>query len=296
MPGESNNMGWFGWSRRPPGDATAQAALDLNALSGDVSTLHALDVWHYAVCHAFGTLASAPVAPSAHVLDVASGTGRWAREMARLLPGGWVAGFDLDGQQIDRALDEGAWRGDDLLPPNCQLVQADALDRFPYADASFDYTHGRFFSAFVPVAQWPRVIGEMVRVTRPSGWVELVDATRFTAQAPAHDYLLQCLRRLYEHDGLTLEPGSMLERLLREAGLQHLTRRTVTVQAVVGREGLGTSLVADLVIGLITAGPAYVQAGIASEDKVRSAIERARRDETGAAIQIALTGAWGQRL
>ena len=290
-------MGWFGWSRRQSGDpAAAQAALDLNASPGDVSALNTLDVWHYAVCHAFGTLACAPVASSAHVLDVACGTGRWAREMARLLPGGWVAGFDLDGQQIDRALDEGAWRGDDLLPPNCQLVQADALARFPYADASFDYAHGRFFSAFVPAAQWPRVIGEMARVTRPSGWVELVDATRFTAQAPAHDYLLQCLRRLYEHDGLTLEPGSTLERLLREAGLKRLYRRTVTVQAGAGREGLGKSLVGDLVIGLVTAGPAYVQAGIASEGQVRLAIERAQRDEAGAAIQIALTAAWGQRL
>jgi ubiquinone/menaquinone biosynthesis C-methylase UbiE len=289
-------MGWFGWSRRQAGDPATQAALDLNALPADVLALSSLDVWHYAVCHAYGTLACAPVAPTAHVLDVACGTGRWAREMARLLPGGWVAGFDLDGHQIDRALDEGAWRGDDLLPPNCQLVQADALARFPYADASFDYAHGRFFSAFVPAAQWSRVIGEMVRVTRPNGWVELVDAARFSAQAPAHNFLLQCLRRLYEHDGLILEPGSTLERLLREAEVKRLYRRAVTVQAVASREGLGKSLVADLLIGLVTAGPAYIQAGIASEAQVRSAIEQARRDETGTAIQITLTAAWGQRL
>jgi ubiquinone/menaquinone biosynthesis C-methylase UbiE len=288
-------MGWFGWSRRQLEVAPEEAALDLNMLPEDVSELNALDVWHYAICHAFGTLACAPIAPTASVLDVACGTGRWAREMARQLPGGWVAGFDLDSQQIDRALEAGAWRGDDLLPPNCQLTQADALARFPYADATFDHVHGRFFSAFVPDARWPVVIAEMVRVTRPGGWVELLDAAHFSSPAPAHDYLIGCLRRLYEHDGLILEPGGALARYLHASGLKRIRTRTAKVRADGSRPGLGTSLSGDLRVGMTAAGPAYVQAGIASEGQVRLAIEQAHRGESDAAIQITLTAAWGQR-
>jgi ubiquinone/menaquinone biosynthesis C-methylase UbiE len=289
-------MGWFGWYRRQPDDGgPADVALDLQALPSDVSALNSLDVWHYAVSHALGTLACAPIGPAAAVLDVACGTGRWAREMARALPGGWVAGFDADGQQLDRAVDEGAWRGDDLLPPNCQLIQGDALARFPYADSCFDCVHGRFFSAFVPSTRWPQVIGEMVRVTRPGGWVELVDAAHLTSAVPAYGFLLECLRRLYDRDGLTLEPGPGLERLLREAGLQHLHRRSVTIEAAADREGLGRSLLQDLVTGMVTAWPTYVQAGIASEGQARGAVDQARRVATSATIQIMLTAAWGQR-
>ncbi len=289
-------MGWFGWSRRQlEGMAPEDAALNLNALPEETSGLSALDVWHYAICHAFGTHASAPVPPTSSVLDVACGTGRWAREMARMLPAGWVAGFDLDGQQLDRALEAGAWRGDDLLPPNCQLTQADALARFPFADGTFDYVHGRFFSAFVPNARWPAVIAEMVRVTRPGGWMELLDATRFASPAPAHDYLIQCLRHLSQHDGLTLEPGAALARYLHASGLKRIRTRTANVQADASRGGLGTSLCADLRAGMTTAGPAYVQAGIASEGQVRLAIEQALRGEASASIQISLTAAWGQR-
>ena len=50
-----------------------------------------------------------------------------------------------------------------------------------------------------------------------------------------------------------LEPGPGLERLLREAGLQHLHRRSVTIEAAASREGLGKSLVQDLLTGLAQA-------------------------------------------
>lgn len=288
-------LGWFGWPTRKSRKVTdADTAFDLNALPQDAFGSNSLDAWHLAVCRAFETHALAPITKPTRILDVACGTGRWAREMARMLPTTWVVGVDIDGRQIDRALEEGAWRGDDLLPPNCQLVQGNALSRFPYADGTFDYAHGRFLSAFVPRAQWGQLVREMKRVTRPGGWVELVDTAGFSSPVPACDYLQHCLRSLYEHDGLRLEPGPALEGYLKEAELRHVYRQGVAAQATASRYGVGRVLVSDLLNGMVQAAPAYVRAGIASEAQVRAAVERVRRDAAAVVIRISLMAAWGQ--
>ena len=42
-------------------------------------------------------------------------------------------------------------------------------------DASFDYVHQRHVAADVPADAWPKLVGEAVRVTKPGGWIELVE-------------------------------------------------------------------------------------------------------------------------
>lgn len=285
-------MGWFGWLAERI--TTEHAALDTRSVPADITRRHPLDVWHYVLCQAFGSHVLAPLShPPQSVLDVACGTGLWARDVARTYPQARVTGFDINHQQFDRSLEEGSWRGDDLLPSNCSFMQADALHPFPYPDDSFDYTHLRFFSPFASATRVMPLLGEMLRVTRPGGWIEVVDASQFTANEPGRQYLLQCLRALYQRNGLVLEPGAQLESQLRQLGLRRVRARTVTIHAGRGDEA-GERLAADLLTGMVDAGALYVRAGVTTEQQVSAAIQEALRGYGDTAIWVGLTAAWGQ--
>jgi SAM-dependent methyltransferase len=76
-----------------------------------------------------------------------------------------VIGFDIDPPQQTLA-----------DPVNCHFLQWDVLADFPYSDHRFDYVHQRLLVAVIPARRWPSVVKELVRVTRPGGYVELLDA------------------------------------------------------------------------------------------------------------------------
>ena len=63
-----------------------------------------LNFQHHALLHAIGSLYVAPITPTTRlILDVGTGTGIWAVEMARQFPNAQVIGVDVDPAQIGRA-------------------------------------------------------------------------------------------------------------------------------------------------------------------------------------------------
>src|SRR5215470_338678 len=66
-----------------------------------------LNFQHYMFRYAFGSEYSAPVTAPRDVLDVASGTGRWVREVARRFPQTNVIGFDINRDLLEASLAEG---------------------------------------------------------------------------------------------------------------------------------------------------------------------------------------------
>lgn len=80
-------------------------------------------------------LATLPLEPTAHVLDLACGDGFYTRRLAeRLGPGGRVVGVDVDPAYLEIARGEcDRFRG----PATIELVEA-SFDRLPFPAASFD--------------------------------------------------------------------------------------------------------------------------------------------------------------
>ncbi|KAJ3377722.1 hypothetical protein HDU84_008265 [Entophlyctis sp. JEL0112] len=58
-----------------------------------------------------------------------------------------------------------------------KIVAGDVTKTLPYDDNTFDYVHQRALSLGIPKDKWPHVIAELVRVTKPGGWIELVEAS-----------------------------------------------------------------------------------------------------------------------
>src|SRR5579871_1366914 len=132
-----------------------------------------LDLQHHLLKLSLGGNYRAPVRQPRAILDVACGTGIWCREMALEFPRAQVVGFDIDRTPLEASLARLGPGGQ--FPPNFKFLEANALERFPFEDESFDFTHARAISPFLPVARWPDVVAEMVRVTCIGGYIELVD-------------------------------------------------------------------------------------------------------------------------
>ncbi|RUS17150.1 S-adenosyl-L-methionine-dependent methyltransferase [Endogone sp. FLAS-F59071] len=96
------------------------------------------------------------------VLDAGCGTGIWSIEMAREYPESSFVGTDLVDMfsvSIESA------------PSNCEFRIGDTR-KLPFADESFDYVFQRFQTLSFRETDWPCVIAELVRVTKPGGWIE----------------------------------------------------------------------------------------------------------------------------
>ena len=118
----------------------------------------------------------AQVGPGSRVLDVATGTGDMAIELARrVAPGGEVIGSDFAEGMLDRARAKAATAGDAGVRPRFEW--ADAME-LPYTDGSFDAaTVGFGARNFDDLG---RGLAEMARVVRPGGRVVVLEITNPT--------------------------------------------------------------------------------------------------------------------
>jgi demethylmenaquinone methyltransferase / 2-methoxy-6-polyprenyl-1,4-benzoquinol methylase len=116
----------------------------------------------------------AHVGPGARALDVATGTGDLALELAaRVGPGGEVIGSDFAERMLDRARMKAAPadRAGGVRP---RFEWGDALE-LPYADDSFDAATVGFGAR--NFSDLSRGLAEMVRVVRPGGRVVVLEIT-----------------------------------------------------------------------------------------------------------------------
>jgi SAM-dependent methyltransferase len=174
-----------------------------------------LDLQHYALREAIGANYLAPIRSPTRILDVGCGTGRWGFEMCAELPAALVVGFDLV-------------RAGTEPPPRYHAVRGNLLQGLPFADGQFDFVHQRLLFLGIPVPVWPAVVAELVRVTRPGGWIELVEPPIGVRRAgPAIERLLALTLASAAARGLdtTGVVSGSLDRWLREAGATDVGRR-----------------------------------------------------------------------
>ncbi|KAF7720661.1 hypothetical protein EC973_006666 [Apophysomyces ossiformis] len=98
-------------------------------------------------------------------LDVGCGPGWWMREMAESYPSSHFTGVDNMIYPISNP------------PINCHFRIADASKGLPFPDNTFDYVSQRDRLWRLTRLEWDTVINEMIRVTKPGGWLEFSKLT-----------------------------------------------------------------------------------------------------------------------
>lgn len=213
------------------------------ALPKDAPEADRLNFQHYYFRRLFKSLYLAPLEKRqvSSVLDAGCGTGRWACEMALDFPSAQVIGLDLE---LPR-------QGTLIKPPNLTFAPGNVLERLPFADYSFDYVHQRLLVAAIPTLQWPGVITELARVTRPGGWIELTEAgDSYLRIGPALSQILHWSRAISGPRGIDMSRVAYLDDLLLEAGLSQVEKRVMRVPVGSWGGRLGSTLAQNMLAAL----------------------------------------------
>ncbi|CAA9965181.1 Tam Trans-aconitate methyltransferase [Pyrenophora teres f. maculata] len=96
---------------------------------------------------------------NARILDLGTGTGIWAMDMADKYPLANILGVDIAATQPA------------FVPPNCTFEIDDVEEDWPYRPDHFDFIHGR--DLMTAVRDWPRLIQQAYAHLKPGGWIQL---------------------------------------------------------------------------------------------------------------------------
>ncbi|KAK6213632.1 methyltransferase domain-containing protein [Colletotrichum tabaci] len=111
--------------------------------------------------------------PAPRVAEIATGTGIWLRDMAARLPASAeLRGVDMDATKFPRAAE---------LPPNCAMMQHNALRPFPEPMlGTFDMVHVRLIALGMKKGDWEALARNLFTLLRPGGylhWEEVADSS-----------------------------------------------------------------------------------------------------------------------
>ncbi|KAL1651963.1 hypothetical protein SLS58_000086 [Diplodia intermedia] len=188
-------------------------------LPNDEAEMDRLDLFHHILTlRCGGELHLAPIAENPQrILDIGTGTGIWAIEMADEYPSADVLGTDLS--PIQPA----------MLPPNCKFEIDDCEQDWLYS-TKFDYIHARYLAG--TIKDWPRLVQQAYRFLKPGGWIELQDFTmkfyttngEFKPGCPLDKWCDGVIEGVKAW-GREPEPGPLLEGWVKDAGFTNITHK-----------------------------------------------------------------------
>ncbi len=212
------------------------------------------------------------------VLDVGTGTGIWAIEMARQFPKAQFIGVDLKAPS-------GQNQAPDDLPANYRFVHGDLLEKLPFGDGAFQFIHQRLLGAGIPTDRWPGVVRELARVTHANGYIELIETNFATKGGPALTRIGELATKAGTTRGISSDPGPHLASYLRSAGMRQVSATNLDV--VIGMAGgsLGRFAAQDYLMGVTALGALVVAVGLSSEADYAATLDAARRELADPAIE-----------
>lgn len=267
------------------GRSHAQAprtALPTGGANEPTQCAYRYDLEHDALRQTLRTNTVAPIKQPTSVLDLGSGSGRWASEVAWLYPQASVIGIDLVAPASQPR------------PTDYAYIQVDLRAGLPFAAECFDYLHARFLGSALPASAWPALLREVVRVAQPGAWVELVEAGPVQRGGPALTALGGWADALAARTGLDPRLGEHLGSLLGEAGVAQVTTREIA-PAIGTRGKVGRLLLANALARIEQLSAPVVEQGIVPAEEYAETAARAREElRTGRCLQT-YTIAYGQR-
>lgn len=128
--------------------------------------------------------------PPKRILDLGTGTGIWALDMAEEFPNAEIVGVDLSPIQPNWA------------PPNCRFFVDDIESDWTFTpEEAFDYIHARSLAG--GIGDWDRLLRQAYNHVKPGGWVEVQEAEAWIRSDDG----------THEHAQITME----FQRKLRDA-------------------------------------------------------------------------------
>lgn len=106
----------------------------------------------------------APISDPKNILDIGTGKGTWAIDVADMFPNATVRGVDLFPPPV-------SW-----VPPNCVLEVDDVQQEWTWHD-KFDLIHMRIMIGSFDEREWERLYKQCYDNLKPGGWIEQLEVS-----------------------------------------------------------------------------------------------------------------------
>ena len=172
------------------------------------------------------------------VLDIGCATGGWLIEVAKTYPSiSLLVGVDISNKMLDYARTQAEAQ---QVSDRVQFASMDALRMLEFPSNYFDLVNLRFTVGWLRTWDWPKLLQEVQRVTRPGGVIRLTEGEMVgESTSAALLRLYELLPETFSRAGHLFTPTSngltsQLAPLLNQSGLQNVQTRA---HAVVYRAG-----------------------------------------------------------
>ncbi|KAF4833798.1 Secondary metabolism regulator laeA [Colletotrichum tropicale] len=181
----------------------------------DERELDRLDFLSALIVKTIGKLYYAPLEQDKtnRILDIGTGTGIWAIEVAEFFPDAEIIGNDLSATQE-------TW-----VPPNVKFEVDDVES--PWVGRSYDYIFCRSMAG--AIADWPKLVNNIFANTNPGGWAEFQDWDllyrsddgSYTEKHQTHK-MLNMFFDACKIIGREARPGPLITQWLEDAGFVNI--------------------------------------------------------------------------
>ncbi|HEX3640907.1 MAG TPA: methyltransferase domain-containing protein [Ktedonobacteraceae bacterium] len=202
------------------------------------------------------------------LLDVACGPGGWVIEIAQTYPEMSLVGIDINKEMIKYARAQAEAH---QVKDRVEFHVMDALLTLEFPRASFDLANMRLGFSFLRTWDWPKMLSELLRVTRPGGVVRVTETESIIQNnSPALMRLFEMLQCALYRAGHLFTQESMglinqLPRLLDQYGCEQVQTKSHIMEYRAGTEE-GEAFYEDWMLGFQTVRPFVQKWGCSSED------------------------------
>ncbi len=191
------------------------------------------------------------------VLDVGCGTGGWLIELAKTIPSmRRLVGVDVNTRMLAFAREQAEAQG---VADRVSFQAMDALRMLEFPTDAFDLVNQRLGMSYLRKWDWPKLLREFRRVTRPGGVLRLTEGEVAASNSPAFSQICELLLQAFYQAGHFFTPAregvtGELPRLLGHAIVERVETRTYRLLYRSGTPE-GDAFVEDMAYGMRTSAP-----------------------------------------
>ena len=167
------------------------------------------------------------------VLDVGCGTGGWLIHAAKENPAiSLLVGADVNKNLLNYAH---AQAEEQQVSDRVEFRLMDALRMLEFPPNYFDLINQRFGMSYLRTWDWPNLLQEFQRVSRPGGIIRITEAEIFEGNTPAFTALYDQLQQAFINAGHFFSSGrdgvtKELIHVLHQSGVQNVQTRTYAIE------------------------------------------------------------------
>ncbi|CAG8578851.1 16815_t:CDS:2 [Acaulospora colombiana] len=185
----------------------------------DSGEIDKLDFQHYIIRYVLTSYFTAPIDMSKVEKVCGCGSGIWTMENATMFPKTSFVGIDVRTMVPE-----------EIRPPNCEFRYCDIFEGLDFPRNHFDYIYQRSMLSSIPEKRWNYVIKELIRCTKPGGYVELTEMQiGLHNQGPYLKKLHRYVNKAFELRGIYQRTIKRLPKLLAKSGLVDVSVKSISI-------------------------------------------------------------------